>query len=80
MILVFFEVDFEPDVAEELALDVEDERAEALGRGRDGLGKIELKGLVMERGGSIVVRILLYIGEKTLLICRSRYYKRLQTE
>ena len=60
MILVFFEVDFEPDVAEELALDVEDERAEALGRGRDGLGKIELKGLVMERGGgSIVVRILL---------------------
>ena len=51
MILVFFEVDFEPDVAEELALDVEDERAEALGRGRDGLGKIELKGLVMEKGG-----------------------------
>jgi len=44
MILVFFEVDFELAVAELELFVEEDGRAEALGRGRDGLGKRELKG------------------------------------
>ena len=78
MILVFFEVVFDPAVAEELEL--EDGRAEAVGRGRDGLGKRELKGLEMERGVSNVVSTLLCTGEKTLLILRSSYCERLQTE